>query len=72
MVVRIFVNNKNKITRMERLGRTFPTGFPKSNAQATPIATESKVITNAFLYFPNQSNKIEMNDAVMNSIKLGR
>ncbi len=60
------------MTRILRLGITFPTGFPKSSAQVTPASTENNVTNNAFLYSPNQSNRIERNDADMNSIKLGR
>ncbi|UPY77196.1 hypothetical protein FH581_024435 [Leptospira weilii] len=56
------------MTRTERLDITFPAGFPKINAQVTPITTENKVTTNAFLYFPYQSNKIATNDADINSI----
>ncbi len=56
------------ITKMERLHKAFPIGFPKSRTHVRPVATENKVRNNAFLNCPIQSKNIDKKEAIIKSI----
>lgn len=72
MVVCMFVKRRNTMTSIGRLNTWFPSRSPKKIPREIPSRTEARVIQTAHRKRPERIRAIEIPEAVIRRIKLGR